>query len=92
MVYYGRQQNVGGFAYYYSGMKEKNRNNKRENEKDLNKPDAKVGEKPDQADPKAKVDKGAQPTPSVEMENIEVKKQDPRDEQVEGVKMELQKI
>lgn len=91
MVYYGHQQNTGGKAYYFSGLTARNRNKERTEEKDLNKPDAKTTETPDQGDPTKKVEPSAQPTPSVEMENIEVKKQDPRDEQVEGVKMELQK-
>lgn len=90
-LYYGFQQNTGGNAYYYSGMRQYNRDNARDKEDDLNKPDAKTTEKPDQNNPNAKVEKGAQPTQPVVMENIEVKKADPRDEQVEGVKMEISK-
>lgn len=90
-LYYGHQQNTGGNAYYYSGMRQHNRNSARKQEKDLNKPDAKTTETPDQNNPQAKVEKGAQPTPAVVMENIVVKKADPKDEQVEGVKMEITK-
>jgi len=90
-LYYGFQQNTGGNAYYFSGMRERNRNNARGKEEDLNKPEAKTTEKPDQNDPQAKVEKSAQPSQPVVMENIEVKKADPKDEQVEGVKMEIQK-
>ena len=91
MVYYGHQQNTGGKAYYFSGNIARNRNKERKEEKDLNKPDAKTTEKPDQGDPSKNVEKSAQPTPPIEMENRKIKKQNPRDEQVEGVKMELTK-
>lgn len=91
MVYYGHQQNTGGKAYYFSGMTAINRNKERKEEKDLNKPDAKTTEKPDQGDPSDNPEPSAQPENNVEMENVEVKKINPKDEQVEGVKMELQK-
>ena len=90
-LYYGFQQNTGGKAYYFSGMTERNRNNAREKEDDLNKPDAKTTESPDQNNPSENVEKSAQPTEPVVMENIELKKADPKDDQVEGVKMEIQK-
>lgn len=90
-LFYGHQQNTGGNAYYYSGMRQYNRNNARAKEDDLNKPDAKTTETPDQNNPQAKVEKSAQPSQPVVMENIEVKKADPKDEQVEGVKMEITK-
>lgn len=89
-LFYGHQQNTGGRAYYFSGMMERNRNNGRGKEKDLNEPDAKTTETPDQNNPEAKVEKSAQPNKPIVMENIVVKKADPKDEQVEGVKMEIQ--
>ena len=90
-LYYGFQQNTGGKAYYFSGMTERNRNNGRGKEKDLNEPDAKTTETPDQNNPSENVEKSAQPAEPVVMENVELKKLDPRDTQVEGVKMEIQK-
>jgi len=87
MPYYGHQQNVGGFAYYFSGFKERNRNFKRPKEEDLNKPDAKVTETPDMNNPNEKV-KHDPTKKSVEMEVVEIKKKDKKDYQVVGAKME----
>ena len=87
-TYYGYKQNAGGFSYYYSGFKEQSR--KRPKEDDLNKPDANVTEKVDEGDPNANVEKSAAAPKQVQMENIELKKKDPKDEQVVGSKMELQ--